>query len=83
MKNFTKWLEPFSRFSRWLCCFFIGIYQYCIAPLLPPMCRFYPSCSCYAKAAFAKYGLRKGALLTLRRLLSCHPWGNSGYDPLD
>nr|WP_256465602.1 membrane protein insertion efficiency factor YidD [Cardinium endosymbiont of Oedothorax gibbosus] len=72
----------FCKFFRCFCCFSIGIYQNCMAPLCPPMCRFQPSCSCYAKVAFAKYGIRKGTLLTLRRLLRCHPWGSSGYDPL-
>ncbi|WP_342265537.1 membrane protein insertion efficiency factor YidD [Cardinium endosymbiont of Philonthus spinipes] len=79
---FNKWLVLFPQLLRQLCCFFIGVYQHCVAPLLVPMCRFQPSCSCYAKAAFAKYGICKGSLRTLRRLLRCHPWGGSGYDPL-
>ncbi|TSJ80529.1 MAG: membrane protein insertion efficiency factor YidD [Candidatus Cardinium sp.] len=71
-----------SKFLSRFCCFAISIYQHCVAPLFPPVCRFQPSCSCYAKAAFSRYGIRKGTLLTLRRLLRCHPWGGSGYDPL-
>ncbi|AXI24590.1 insertion efficincy factor [Cardinium endosymbiont of Sogatella furcifera] len=83
MSKFPNWLALFSRLLSRLCGLAIAIYQYCIAPLYPPVCRFQPSCSHYAKAAFANYGLRKGMLLTLRRLLRCHPWGGSGYDPLD
>ncbi|WP_419241432.1 membrane protein insertion efficiency factor YidD [Cardinium endosymbiont of Nabis limbatus] len=75
-------MNTYVQFFRRFCCFAIGIYQHCMAPLLPPVCRFQPSCSHYARAAFAKYGIRKGVLLTLRRLLRCGPWGSSGYDPL-
>lgn len=75
-------LSKWSRLLRWFCCLCITIYQYCLAPFLLPLCRFQPTCSCYAKEAFAKYGACKGVLLTLRRLLRCQPWGGSGYDPL-
>jgi putative membrane protein insertion efficiency factor len=65
--------------------FFIGlikIYQYCISPFFPPACRYTPTCSAYAVEAIEKYGAFKGGLLTLKRLLRCHPWGGSGYDPV-
>ncbi|WP_243017888.1 MULTISPECIES: membrane protein insertion efficiency factor YidD [Candidatus Cardinium] len=75
-------MNKYKLFFRQFCCFFITIYQRCIAPLLPPVCRFHPSCSNYAKAAFTKYETPKAILLTVRRLLRCHPWGGSGYDPL-
>ena len=58
------------------------IYQVCISPLKPPTCRFTPTCSQYALEAFRKHGPLKGLLLTVRRLLRCHPWGGSGYDPV-
>ena len=45
-------------------------------------CRFYPTCSLYAKTAFAKHGLLKGAWLSALRLLKCHPWSAGGYDPV-
>lgn len=57
-------------------------YQLLIRPLLPPSCRFYPSCSHYAAEAVTRHGPWHGASLTLRRLLRCHPWGDSGYDPV-
>ena len=60
----------------------IRAYQLLIAPILPPSCRFYPSCSHYAAEAVAQHGAWHGSWLALRRLLRCHPWGGSGYDPV-
>ncbi len=60
----------------------VKFYQYCISPLTPPSCRFVPTCSQYAVEALKKYGPIKGCWLTLKRLLRCHPWGGSGYDPV-
>ncbi len=60
----------------------IFVYQHMISPLTRPACRFQPTCSCYAKDAFVKYGVFKGAWLATRRIASCHPWGKSGYDPV-
>lgn len=60
----------------------IRIYQLAISPLLPPSCRYQPSCSAYAIEALQRHGLLRGAWLTLRRLGRCHPWGGSGYDPV-
>ena len=57
-------------------------YRRFISPLLPAACRFSPSCSCYAIEAFEKYGVVRGALLTLRRLAKCHPFHPGGYDPV-
>lgn len=50
--------------------------------VLPPSCRYGPSCSQYAIEALEKYGAIKGGLLALKRLLRCHPWGGHGYDPV-
>jgi hypothetical protein len=50
--------------------------------VLPPSCRFQPSCSAYAITALKRYGALKGSWLAARRLLRCHPWGGSGYDPV-
>ena len=60
----------------------IKFYQLCISPLTPPSCRFTPTCSQYGLEAFRKHGPVKGLYLTVRRLLRCHPWGGSGYDPV-
>ncbi|WP_221792015.1 membrane protein insertion efficiency factor YidD [Aquisediminimonas sediminicola] len=50
--------------------------------ILPPSCRFAPSCSAYAIEAWTRYGAFKGSWLALRRILRCHPFGGSGYDPV-
>lgn len=50
--------------------------------ILPPSCRYAPSCSEYAIQAVRKYGAIKGSWLAGKRLMRCHPWGGSGYDPV-
>lgn len=50
--------------------------------ILPPTCRFSPSCSQYAIEAWTRYGAIKGGWLALKRLLRCHPWGGCGHDPV-
>ncbi|BAI95594.1 putative membrane protein insertion efficiency factor [Sphingobium sp. TA15] len=50
--------------------------------ILPPSCRYAPSCSEYAIQAIGKYGAVKGSWLATKRLMRCHPWGGSGYDPV-
>ncbi len=60
----------------------VRFYQVCISPLKPPTCRFTPTCSQYAIEALRKHGPIKGTYLAVRRILRCHPWGGSGYDPV-
>ncbi|MBR7156932.1 MAG: membrane protein insertion efficiency factor YidD [Bacteroidales bacterium] len=60
----------------------VRFYQICISPLKPPTCRFTPTCSQYAIEALRKHGPVKGLYLTFRRIMRCHPWGGSGYDPV-
>jgi hypothetical protein len=60
----------------------IRAYQLFVSPILPPSCRYYPSCSHYAAEAVAQHGVWRGSGLAVRRLLRCHPWGGSGYDPV-
>jgi hypothetical protein len=60
----------------------IKIYQVLISPLIPPSCRFTPTCSQYTLEALKKYGILKGSWLGFRRIIKCHPWGGSGYDPV-
>jgi hypothetical protein len=50
--------------------------------VLPPSCRYAPSCSAYAITAIERYGAVRGAWLAAKRLSRCHPWGGSGYDPV-
>jgi uncharacterized protein len=57
-------------------------YKYAISPLLPPSCRFTPTCSEYATEAITRYGFWKGLLLSLKRLSRCHPFSEGGYDPV-
>ena len=60
----------------------VKFYQICISPLKPPSCRFTPTCSSYAIEALKKHGPIKGGYLATKRILKCHPWGGSGYDPV-
>ena len=60
----------------------IRFYQKCISPITPASCRYTPTCSQYAVEALKKYGLFKGGWLAFKRILRCHPWGGSGYDPV-
>ncbi|HEX6730625.1 MAG TPA: membrane protein insertion efficiency factor YidD [Pyrinomonadaceae bacterium] len=57
-------------------------YKLALSPLLPPSCRFIPTCSEYAMDAIDRYGAVRGSYLALRRLLRCHPFHPGGYDPV-
>lgn len=61
----------------------IKIYQWVISPMLgPSKCRYTPTCSAYAVEALQKHGPFKGTWLAAKRILSCHPWGGDGFDPV-
>ncbi|HAX72294.1 MAG TPA: membrane protein insertion efficiency factor YidD [Firmicutes bacterium] len=60
----------------------IQFYQRYISPLSPPRCRYFPTCSTYAKEAIELHGPYKGGYLALKRILRCNPWGGFGYDPV-
>ena len=60
----------------------IRFYQLCISPWLGVRCRFDPTCSAYAIEAVERHGAAKGAMLSLRRISRCHPFGGMGYDPV-
>lgn len=60
----------------------IRAYQLLLAPVLPPSCRYLPSCSHYAQEAIARHGPLRGGWLAARRVCRCHPWGGTGYDPV-
>lgn len=60
----------------------VKIYQYIISPIFPASCRYTPTCSNYMLEALKVWGPIKGTYLGLKRILSCHPWGNHGHDPV-
>ena len=60
----------------------IRVYQVLLVPILPPSCRFTPSCSEYMHQAIDKFGVVRGAYLGVKRILRCHPWHPGGADPI-
>jgi putative membrane protein insertion efficiency factor len=67
---------------RTLALFLLRFYKRFISPLLPPMCRFEPTCSVYMMQAIEKYGVARGVWLGLKRLSHCHPLNPGGWDPV-
>ena len=57
-------------------------YQFLMSPLLGHSCRYLPTCSEYSIEALKEFGLAKGVFMSLKRILSCHPWGSGGFDPV-
>jgi len=91
MANFSSLSEQINDFflMRWirralivLLTVPIKIYQWIISPALPKTCRYHPTCSEYALEALKIHGPIKGLLLGTKRILSCHPWGGHGHDPV-
>jgi hypothetical protein len=60
----------------------LAAYKRYLSPLLPPACRFTPTCSVYAREAVLRYGVARGGWLAVRRLARCHPFHAGGFDPL-
>lgn len=78
-------LKPFTKINWFFTKIFLAViwvYSYFISPLLPASCRFYPTCSAYAREAYMRYGVLKGSFLTVKRILKCHPYHPGGYDPV-
>jgi putative membrane protein insertion efficiency factor len=67
---------------RFIAIALITAYQKLLSPMLPRSCRFYPSCSEYAKQAIQKYGVVRGGWLALKRIARCHPGNPGGLDPV-
>ncbi len=74
----TRAIDPLGIVLRAL----VGAYRWVLSPLLGPRCRHLPTCSEYAQEALERFGGVRGDWLALRRVLRCHPWGTSGYDPV-
>jgi uncharacterized protein len=62
--------------------FALKAYQWLISPLLPPSCRFHPSCSEYAEQALGAHGVWRGSWLAAKRVCRCGPWSSGGFDPV-
>jgi putative membrane protein insertion efficiency factor len=75
-------MAPLLRLLQYLLTLPIRGYQRLLSPLLPPSCRFYPSCSQYALEAIRRHGALKGSWLAARRLIRCHPFNAGGFDPV-
>lgn len=60
----------------------ITLYQRAISPMLPPACRFMPTCSEYAATAIERFGVGRGSLMAAKRIARCHPFCEGGYDPV-
>jgi uncharacterized protein len=70
------------RYARLATLHLLRAYKFAISPMLPAACRYVPTCSEYAMEAVERFGVLRGGWLALRRLLRCHPFGSSGYDPV-
>jgi hypothetical protein len=82
MKAMTLVARAVRRALQLLLLALVGAYRKLVSPLLPPACRFYPSCSQYAQQALSKHGPFKGSVLAAKRLLRCHPLHEGGIDPV-
>ncbi len=60
----------------------LDLYKRFVSPLLPRACRFEPTCSVYAREAIARYGIGRGGVMAVGRLLRCHPFHKGGFDPV-
>lgn len=78
MSDKTKPSPLLNRPILWL----IALYQFLLSPWIGRQCRFSPSCSHYAKAAFERYSFTKAFILSIKRIARCHPFAEGGEDPL-
>lgn len=71
-----------NSFGQRIAVFCLLFYKSALSPLLPSFCKFYPTCSVYAKEAVERHGARRGLTLAARRLLKCRPFSQGGIDPV-
>jgi putative membrane protein insertion efficiency factor len=71
-----------SNFAKFVVLQLLRAYKWAISPLFPPACRFVPTCSEYAMEAVERYGALRGGRMAVARILRCHPFARSGYDPV-
>lgn len=75
-------MQVLYKILGWPLIFMVKIYKWVISPLLPPSCRYTPTCSSYMIEAIQVWGPFKGSYLGIKRIASCHPRGGFGYDPV-
>ncbi len=78
----SRHIITYRGYGQRLCLILLRSYQLILSPLLPPSCRFTPTCSQYAIEAVRRHGVLVGGVMAFRRLLRCHPWNKGGYDPV-
>ena len=82
LRGISRVAKAINKVLAWPFVLLIEIYRIFISPLLPPSCRFYPTCSVYTRDALKKHGLVRGLYLGTRRISRCHPGNPGGYDPV-
>ena len=70
------------QFAKFAARHLLRTYKWAVSPLFPPACRYVPTCSEYAMEAVDRYGALRGGLMTVTRILRCHPFARGGYDPV-
>ena len=71
-----------GKFAKFIALQLLRAYKWAVSPLLPPACRYVPTCSEYAMEAVERYGALRGGWMALTRILRCHPFAGAGYDPV-
>jgi putative membrane protein insertion efficiency factor len=71
-----------KQYAKFVTLQLLQAYKWAVSPILPPACRYVPSCSEYAMEAVERYGALRGAWMALTRVLRCHPFARGGYDPV-
>ncbi len=80
--SLEKFLTLISKTLRQTSVFLILFYQEFLSYIFGVNCRFYPSCSCYAREAFERHNFLYALLIVFKRIITCHPFGRQGYDPV-